>query len=37
MSFTGIYFFSGQLIKLIAILPFTIYLQSKFKKFKQED
>ncbi|KAF7788343.1 hypothetical protein PRUB_a2978 [Pseudoalteromonas rubra] len=35
VSFSGIYFFSGQFVKLILILPFSIYLQSKFKKFKQ--
>ncbi|WP_240650286.1 hypothetical protein, partial [Pseudoalteromonas rubra] len=35
VSFSGIYFFSGQFVKWILILPFFIYLQSKFKKFRQ--
>ncbi|KZN37854.1 hypothetical protein N480_14015 [Pseudoalteromonas luteoviolacea S2607] len=33
---SGLYLLSGQLIKFLLILPVSIYLQKKFKKFKQE-
>ncbi|KZW98192.1 hypothetical protein JL49_24855 [Pseudoalteromonas luteoviolacea] len=33
---SGLYLLSGQLIKFLLILPVSIYLQTKFKKFKQE-
>ncbi|KZN60881.1 hypothetical protein N478_26095 [Pseudoalteromonas luteoviolacea S4060-1] len=33
---SGLYLLSGQLIKFLLILPVSIYLQAKFKKFKQE-